>query len=307
MANGVLSRLRTRVQKGWDTLRLLCRHPLTRDQRLRTLARYGTLQVTTRMSESPTIVPFVEDTRLALSSSGGSNQFNVAVGLFEFKEMAFVVHALRSTSLFVDVGANVGFYTILAGGAAGASCLSLEPVPDIFDHLRTNVQLNGIEGSVDIRNAGAGAESGMLQFTAGMGANNRVVTEAEKTGIEAPVTSLDTLFDADREGGIVIKIDVEGWEAEVVSGAEQTLSRSGPLALILELCEGDRYGFDEAAIDERLRAHGLMPVSYDPFERILEPVDRRPPTGNTIYVNDLGAFAGRVADSASYSVRGRNL
>lgn len=92
-----------------------------------------------------------------------------------------------------------------------------------------------------------------------------------------------------------------------MSGAEQTLSRSGLLALILELCEVDRYGFDEAAIDECLRAHGLMPVSYAPFERVLESVDRRPPMGNTIYVNDLDAFAGRVADSASYSVRGRNL
>ena len=85
------------------------------------------------------------------------------------------------------------------------------------------------------------------------------------------------------------------------------LSRSGPLALILELCEGDRYGFDETAIDGRLRAHGLMPVSYALFERVLEPVDWRPPVGDTIYVNDLDAFQERVAVSPSYSVRGRKL
>jgi len=221
--------------------------------------------------------------------------------------MVFVLHALRPSSLFVDVGANVGFYTVLAGGGVGASCLSLEPVPATFDQLRTNVRLNELEENVDLRNVGVGAETGTLRFTDGAGANNRVVTDAEQTGIEVPVTALDTLLDAGREGMIVIKIDVEGWEAEVLRGAEQMLSRSGPLALIVELCEGDRYGFDEVAIDERLRAHGLVPVTYAPFERILRPVDRRPPVGDTIYVNDLDAFARRVADSSSYSVLGRNL
>ena len=212
MANGVLSRLRTRVQKGWNTLRRLCRHPLTRDQRLRTLARYGTLQVTTRMSESPTIVPFVEDTRIALHSNSGSNRYEVAVGLFESEEMVFVLHALRPSFLFVYVGANVRFYTVLAGGGVGASCLSLEPVPVTFDQLRTNVRLNELEENVDLRNVRVGAETGTLRFTDGAGANNRVVTEAEQTGIEVPVTALDTLFDADREGMIVIKIRLT-WRA----------------------------------------------------------------------------------------------
>jgi hypothetical protein len=85
------------------------------------------------MSESPTIVPFVKDTRIALHPNGGSNRYEVAVGVFEFEEMVFVLHALRPSSLFVDVGANVGFYTVLAGGGVGASCLSLEPVPATFD------------------------------------------------------------------------------------------------------------------------------------------------------------------------------
>jgi FkbM family methyltransferase len=259
------------------------------------------------MSESPTIVPLVEDTKIALNPDGDSKRADVAVGLFEFEEMAFVLHALRPSSLFVDVGANVGFYTVLAGGAVGASCLSLEPVPATFDQLRTNVRLNELAGNIDLRNVGVGAESGTLRFTDGAGANNRVVTDAEQPGIEVPVTALDAILDAEREGMIVIKIDVEGWEAEVLRGAEQTLSRSGPLALIVELCEGDRYGFDEAAIDERLCAHGLVPVTYAPFERVLQPVDRRPPAGNTIYVNDLDVFAKRVADSSLYSVLGRKL
>ena len=126
------------------------------------------------MSDAPIVVPYVEDTRLALSSSGGSNRFNVAVGLFEFEEMAFVVHALRSTSLFVDVGANVGFYTILAGGAVGASCLSLEPVPAPFDQLRTNVRLNELEENLDPATLGLGRRRARSDLRTERGENNRI-------------------------------------------------------------------------------------------------------------------------------------
>lgn len=48
---------------------------------------------------------------------------NIYVGLHEFEDMAFLLHVLRRTDLFVDVGANIGSYTILAGGAAGAKLL----------------------------------------------------------------------------------------------------------------------------------------------------------------------------------------
>ena len=88
------------------------------------------------MSESPTIVPFVEDTKIALHPNGGSNRYEVAVGLFEFEEMVFVLHALRPSSLFVDVGANVGFYTVLAGGRRrvvpqpGAGARHVRSTPD---------------------------------------------------------------------------------------------------------------------------------------------------------------------------------
>ena len=46
--------------------------------------------------------------------------------------MALVLHVLRPDDVFVDIGANVGSYTILGGGAAGADCISIEPIPSTF-------------------------------------------------------------------------------------------------------------------------------------------------------------------------------
>jgi FkbM family methyltransferase len=94
--------------------------------------------------------------------------------------MAFVLHALRSEDHFVDVGANLGFYTILASGGVGTSCLSLEPIPDTFNQLRRNVQVNGLQERVQALNLGAGRHSDRLCFTSGEGANNRVVDESHE-------------------------------------------------------------------------------------------------------------------------------
>jgi hypothetical protein len=106
---------------------------------------------------------------------------------------------------------------------------------------------------------------------------------------------------------MVLKIDVEGWEAEVLAGAKRVLARSGPLALIVELCEGDRYGFDEDRLDRELQRKGFTPVTYDPFERTLQAVDSRSKGGNTIYVNDVAEFSERVEISSSYAILGESV
>ncbi len=251
-----LQSLRTKARKLWDTLGILCRHPLTRSRRVRTLARYVGLQVRSRITRGPSVVPFVEDTTLIFKDGMDGRRADVAVGLFEFQEMAFVLHALREEELFVDIGANIGIYTVLAAGG-GTSCLSLEPVPDTFRQLRANLRQNNLEGRVDALNKGVGAASDTLRFTVSEGANNHVSTDGtDEETVPVPVESVDSLL-ADCSSPTILKIDVEGWEGAVLQGAEETLSQDAPLALIIELCEGGRYGFDEDEIDEALQDKGF--------------------------------------------------
>jgi FkbM family methyltransferase len=106
------------------------------------------------------LVPFVDATRIFVGAGHTGANGNYYWGLHEFADMAFVLHYLRPDDLFVDVGANVGSYTLLASGAVGARTIAFEPVPQTLARLRANCDANGLGTRVDVRAVCVGASAG---------------------------------------------------------------------------------------------------------------------------------------------------
>ncbi|HEX9953226.1 MAG TPA: hypothetical protein VGB53_15755, partial [Rubricoccaceae bacterium] len=111
------------------TFAFLMHHPLAQRHRVRALGRWVGWQVRSRTLGTSIAIDFANDSQLWVAPGMTGATGNLYAGLHEFEDMAFVLHALRPTDLFVDVGANVGSYTVLAGAAIGARCESFEPVP----------------------------------------------------------------------------------------------------------------------------------------------------------------------------------
>ena len=115
-----------------------------------------------------------------------------------------------------------------------------------------------------------------------------------------PVRTLDAVLHG--QSPIVIKMDVEGFESEVLAGAVRTLADRGLLAVIMELNgSGGRYGFDEEALHGAMLGQGFETVRYRPFGRVLEPLHgARSGGGNTLYVRDAGRLAERVRSAPRF-------
>ena len=287
------------------TFSFLMAHPLASRHRVRALGRWAGWQAWSRTVGTPRAVAFANESRLWVAPGMTGATGNLYAGLHEFEDMAFVLHALRPSDLFVDVGANVGSYTVLAGAAIGARCESFEPVPSTFAHLQRNVDLNGMQARVQLHQAGVGREPGTLRFSADEDTTNHVVAEGE--GVSVPVVTLDDAIQED--GPLVLKMDVEGWETEALAGARRLLDASSPRALVLELNgSGERYGFDDADLHRDLLARGYAPFAYHPFRRSLENLgDRISDAGNTLYLNDAPFFRARVASAPPFRVFGERI
>jgi len=286
------------------------RHPLGARDRTGTLARWLRWQVGSRILRSSAVVSFVDDTVLLVDPGMTGATGNIYVGLHEFADMAFVLHFLREGQRFVDVGANVGTYTILASGVCGAETLAVEPIPSTFARLSANVRLNDIAHRVRLHNVGLAAKPGRLSFTSSLDTVNHVVgndTGVAGASIEVPVVTLDELV-GDRRP-VLIKVDAEGFEREVFAGGTATLADPALQAMIVELNEpaAARYGASDAELARRFESVGFRRYSYEPFARCLAPAPPGPFEGNALYLRDPDAVQRRLTEARAFRVHGTNV
>lgn len=123
---------------------------------------------------------------------------------------------LRPGDLFVDVGANVGTYSVFAADC-GASVIAAEPDASAAERLRENAALNG--HPIEVHQVAVGASDGRIGFTVGLDTVNRIDVRAKRT---VEMRCLDTML-GDGRPIRGIKVDVEGFELDVLRGAASLL------------------------------------------------------------------------------------
>ncbi len=290
-----LDRMLSKLARLPSQLIDIARHPLNRGKAFDALLRWSRWQIGSRLVPGPVLVPFVNShSLLAHAGMTGVTQ-NIYVGLAEFREMAFLLHVLRPDDLFVDVGANIGAYTVLAG-SRGCKVIAIEPIEDTFRWLRRNVDVNGLGSRVELHRCGVGACQSKLRFTTSQDTVNHVCTSGE-AGEEIEVTTLDSLLAGRRPS--IMKIDVEGFELQVLKGASEALGSEHLQVVIIEMngsCR--RYNVAEHQIGEELGRFGFAPIEYDPFRRAASlSGEAKTAHLNAIFVRDQVTITDRVANA----------
>lgn len=286
------------------------RHPLNHDRPGRALLRLMAWQLGSRLVPGDVAVPFVDDTRLLVRAGQTGATGNVYCGLHEYEDMALTLHLLRPEDLFVDVGANVGSYTVIAGGAVGARCISFEPSPHAYARLRDNVLLNDLAERVALHQVALGSESGDVRFTTGLDTVNHVLASDEPgAAVTVPIRRLDDVLSGATP--TLIKIDVEGFEAQVIDGAAATLAAPSLLAILVELNgSASRYAGSDDEVRRKLQDAGFVAAHYDVGQRAICVTTTKAVAGNTLFVragSTLDAVAARLQAARHYNVAGRSV
>jgi FkbM family methyltransferase len=261
------------------------RHPLTGDRSLSAIARYLRWQIRSRLI-AESIVPFVDGSVLAVRRGMHGATGNIYFGLQEFEQMAFALHSLGPGAVFLDAGANVGSYTVLAL-ARGSRVIACEPDPEAMTALRRNVELNSAVDRVKTWEVALGASAGTARLTIGSGTMNQIIGPHE-SGRDVQMLTADAV--AGEIPVTLMKIDVECYEREVVRGAARLLQSPSLNAVIIE---GDA--------DDLLSAYGFNRCSYDPFGRVLQPISAAI-DGTSIFVRDVRSAQRLLTEAPRFSV-----
>jgi FkbM family methyltransferase len=230
---------------------------------------------------------------------------NIYVGLHEFADMGFLLHALKENDTFIDIGANSGSYTLLASAVVGAKSIAVEPVQSTYLRLKNNVTLNLIEDRVEILNLGIAAERGYREITKDTDSTNHFVISS--LNYKTELVEVRTLDDIAKDVfPNLIKIDVEGWETEVLLGGKSTLLSPSLFGIIIELNgNGSRFGFEENELVEILRNQGFKPFLYRPERRSLTLLTHKnTESGNTLFLRDIDEVFSRLNSAPRRSLYG---
>lgn len=205
-------------------------------------------------------------------------------GFYEWQLTRRVIDAARGGGCFVDVGANMGYFSLLwAAFAPAGKVFAFEPSPRNVQLLANNVALNGFADRVTVVPKAAGHQPGSIRFDIGPSEQTgwgRIANGECGSAIEVPLVRLDEEL-GDREIA-VLKIDTEGADALVIKGAEALLKRQRiatiffeqhPLMAQLGIREGEAqaylrgFGYHCQEIDDNewmARRSGAPAVAVEP-------------------------------------------
>lgn len=292
-----------------NTIKFITGHPLNREHKLSSIIRFAKWQVGSRLVSGTIVYDWVNGSKFLVETGETGLTGNIYTGLHEFPDMGFLLHFLRAEDLFVDIGANVGSYTILACSAVGASGIAFEPIPGTYKRLVENMRLNHLDEKVKCINKGVGARQEVIAFNSDGDTANHALASGEQCDdrVTVEVTSLDAALDGEYPS--LLKIDVEGYETPVLEGAQETLRNQTLNAVIMELNgSGGRYGFDESRILELMFSNGFRTYSYNPFNRELINLEgKNSNSGNTLFIRNKSLVEHRLRVASKVTIHGRQF
>jgi FkbM family methyltransferase len=197
---------------------------------------------------------------------------------YELYETRLVLGLCRPGDVAVDVGAMIGYYTMILALRAGPEgrVYAFEPDPRNFALLSENVAMNGYD-HVTLRQAVVGASSGQTKLFPApeqYRGDNRAYGTADREGVDTEMVALDDVI----EGPVdLVKIDVQGYEGHVLEGMRDVLTRSPQVTMLVEYAPVllKEAGTDPGDFLESLRTLGFALNEIDAENHRVTSVHRR--------------------------------
>lgn len=255
---------------------------------------------------SSTTVELQPGVRMQIYFGGELSRF-IFQGDFEGEERRFLNAFLRPGDTFVDIGANLGLFSLIAAHLVGPKgrVHAFEPCAKTFERLGRNVDLNRFKNVTlhDLALSDSAGQQEMVMAVDGMDAWNSLAKPYMGGNYTTETITTDTWDDFAEAHGLgsgvtLMKIDVEGWEAPVLAGARRMLSKPDAPVLQVEFTDdaAKAAGHSCADVYRLLEEFGYKLYRYDAAQRQLthDPLRAEYPYMNLFAIKDLAAVTQRI-------------
>lgn len=248
---------------------------------------------------SPMVIRLRDGTRMEIDGSSQTGRMLYATGEYESETSRLIRSLLNPGDTMIDVGANIGYFSILGARCVGPSggVLAFEPVPPVRERLQRNIKLNGLD-NVTIHAEALSDRSGVIQLFTGPQNDTGLASLRplpDSTTIHVTQSRLDDLWDPAAPIALV-KIDVEGAELTALRGMRACLERYRP-HVIVEITDEYLRAMGESAsalvVYLLERGYSMYQITHRRLDPIAGPEDlgRCPGQFNALFTTDTDLAA----------------
>lgn len=246
--------------------RQVMHHPANAAHPYRAYLRALRWQIRSRVRPTPVDVPFEGLVLRCYPDSGSAANVFYFTSRYDWDEMAFLERYLRPGDGFLDIGANIGTYSLFAASITGpdARIDAFEPLPTCADRVRENFEINHLTNA-ELHQIAVDdhlGEAGFLDFDVSSSLDHDT-DKRGRTPIPVIVDRIDSR--ATGTGYAFAKLDVEGVELRALQGAKALLDRRDPPVWMIEILDHQlvKHGSSAAEMVAYIVHQGFSPAWYD--------------------------------------------
>lgn len=257
------------------SLKKILNHPLNKNHKIRTLLRLVWWKKNQLFFHIPAVVNLTTDIKCICYPESSFGSQIIYTKFPEYQEMSFLQHILNSDDIFVDVGAGLGDFSLIAASKINqGEIFAFEPDPAAYIYLNENIALNNLKNKIHPLKQVVSDKIGFEKFSSNkISELSHISTEEmeDRKFIKVQSTTLDHFFRNKKNIKIqVLKIDVEGAEYKVLQGSRGLLKDSAIDFLIIEVNQRNSlYEASSAKIFSFLSKFGYRIYLFDDVLKLI--------------------------------------
>lgn len=268
-----------------NTIKYIWLHPNCKNNRIESIAKFAGWQLYKRIIKKAVDIQLIPGVKIRCYPNGYAAAAVLYCRLYDYNDMNFLLRYLRPEDSFLDVGANVGVYSLLAASKIHSGFVySFEALPKNYARLAENLNLNQFQ-NVKTYSIAISDSQGNIALELAEGDSMPFITSSStERSITVPTNTLDNLLQNEPiEQLTLAKIDIEGAELLAFKGATTLLNQKLPYVWILEL-NGTVNHFDHTEQDvvDFLNRYGYQLYRYNADANQLYPITPEQKQGNNV-------------------------
>jgi FkbM family methyltransferase len=283
-----------------NSLRILFSAPYNRKNPVFAVKRFIIWKIIRAARLKNVKIKFWDDRIIFINYDSSQSMWLMYNYIVDWEEFNLIQNYIKSHDHIADIGANMGFYSIwMSKFISGTGRIhSFEPDQNNFKRLNENVKLNKLDDVVKTSQIAVSEVNGQLSFTIGLDGENHIVTDNKAQVVQIKSVTLDTYAKNNQITMFsYVKLDVEGFEKNVLQGASELLSLRRIDIIQLEINKSlynSGTTINELLVE--LKKYNYQLCSYEIVSNSVTPINYSIERENYFAVKDIGLINKRLQE-----------